>query len=464
MNERNELLHQRNQLMVKILIVFYLLDNIFNIIMYKEALEHYTSTGIIFIFISIYFVWKKKCPIITMYCITTFLFIFIFSLISSWPCLVNFMFIWVALVFTSLYHDQYIIILSGFYSMVMSVYFFYTYRNEIFLGSDLDDIVFYIIFDLFLTIFLLFTTKFTKSLWLKAEESEQQLKNILDYVDVITWSFDINSQKMKISSSVEKICGVPAIHFSKDKDQWRKIVHPDDLCRVNKEVRQLLLGKTYIMEFRILTPDGQIRWIQNRGIPIKDHCNKLIRLDGVVIDITQRKKMEEKIEYMAYYDFLTALPNRILLNEYFLASKNEAKKKRQQLAILFIDLDGFKFVNDTFGHEMGDLLLKDIAKRLKSILREKDMVCRIGGDEFILLLGNISKEQAASIAQRIIHVLSEVFIFQNNQLMISASIGISIYPKDGMNIETLIKKADDAMYAAKRNGKNSFQFYEESVS
>jgi diguanylate cyclase (GGDEF)-like protein/PAS domain S-box-containing protein len=182
-------------------------------------------------------------------------------------------------------------------------------------------------------------------------------------------------------------------------------------------------------------------------------------------DITERRKNEETIKQLAFYDALTGLPNRPLFNDRLYQELAKAQRHKELLAIMFVDLDRFKIVNDTLGHDTGDLLIKAVSKRLKHIVREGDTVCRLGGDEFVIFFPDItSVEDISFIAKKIIEKLSEVFSLDDKELYITASIGISIFPENGDNIEILVKNADAAMYYAKEEGRNNYQFYNSTIN
>ncbi|WP_066309726.1 EAL domain-containing protein [Bacillus sp. FJAT-29814] len=170
---------------------------------------------------------------------------------------------------------------------------------------------------------------------------------------------------------------------------------------------------------------------------------------------------EEKINFMAFHDELTNLPKRRLFDERATeAIKQHTDKPQQAIAFMYLDLDRFKIINDTLGHNMGDLVLEHVARRLQSAIREEDTASRQGGDEFALLLNNVSKQEAASIAQRIINVLEEPLIVDGNEVFVTTSLGISLYPSDGDTVGDLLRKADIAMYKAKHKGRNNYQFYD----
>jgi diguanylate cyclase (GGDEF)-like protein/PAS domain S-box-containing protein len=181
---------------------------------------------------------------------------------------------------------------------------------------------------------------------------------------------------------------------------------------------------------------------------------------GIVRDITERKQAEEKIAHLAHYDYLTDLPNRALFLDNLEHAISLARRNHYKVAVLFLDLDGFKKVNDTLGHDAGDLLLRGVSKRLRETIRASDTVARVGGDEFIFVLNEIgSDENAALMANKIIVALSEPFELKGQRCHVGGSIGISLYPDGSQASETLIKQADDAMYLAKQSGKNTYKFY-----
>ncbi len=182
---------------------------------------------------------------------------------------------------------------------------------------------------------------------------------------------------------------------------------------------------------------------------------------GVARDITERKIAEDTINFQAYHDLLTNLPNRALLRDRLSLAISQAKREEEMLAVMFLDLDRFKNINDSLGHVVGDELLQQVSTRLKSCVREGDTLARFGGDEFTLLLPKIArgKEDVSKIAEKINEVLKDPFIIEDNELYVSASIGVSIYPRDGTNMDALIKHADIAMYHVKDTGKNNYKFY-----
>lgn len=202
-----------------------------------------------------------------------------------------------------------------------------------------------------------------------------------------------------------------------------------------------------------------------RSFPVEITINHLIYENeeyhcAFCRDITKRKQAEEKIAHLAHFDTVTNLPNRTLFYDRLEQAIAQAHRYQQKLAILFLDLDGFKHINDKFGHHAGDSLLRAVAERLNENARNMDTVARVGGDEFIFILNDVTHaDNAAIVARKIIESLAHPFFIQGNTCQIGGSIGISIYPGDSAEMETLIKQADDAMYMAKNNGKNNYQFF-----
>jgi len=177
-------------------------------------------------------------------------------------------------------------------------------------------------------------------------------------------------------------------------------------------------------------------------------------------ELTERKRAEGTIRRLAYHDALTGLPNRALFNDRLGVALAQARRRQQGLAVMLLDLDHFKNVNDELGHTAGDQLLQAVGERLKSLIRESDMVCRMGGDEFLLLLPGMAKvEYAGAAAARILELIRKPFVLEEQRLRITTSLGIAIYPDDGEDADTLIKNADAAMYRAKEEGRDNYQRY-----
>lgn len=193
---------------------------------------------------------------------------------------------------------------------------------------------------------------------------------------------------------------------------------------------------------------------------IEDDSGPREILEGTLVDITERKSAEERVQSLAYYDALTGLPNRVLLQDRLSQALATARRQRHKVALLFLDLDRFKTINDSLGHAVGDLLLQDVAQRLNKCARDEDTVARLGGDEFLIVLNNVTDiPDAAVAAERFMDAMTSAVVIQGHTLSINCSLGISIFPEHGADAETLIKNADAAMYSAKDGGRNNFRFF-----
>jgi diguanylate cyclase (GGDEF)-like protein/PAS domain S-box-containing protein len=297
-------------------------------------------------------------------------------------------------------------------------------------------------------------------------QTEEKLSSILDSIDNVVWSADAE-QFLYLNSNVENIYGRSIEDFYRNRDLWFDVIHPQDRQSARSAHRALSDGSSssVIHEYRILRPDGQMRWIEERTRAIRDEAGALLRCDGVAIDISERKAYEARIEYLADHDALTGLANRNLLGDRVTQAMAQARRHNRNLALLFLDLDRFKGVNDSFGHELGDLLLLEVARRLKKVVREGDTVARQGGDEFILLLTDVSSPaDAIAVAGKIFESFSAPIQVRTQELFVTASVGITMFPEDGDDIHALLRNADTAMYRAKEERGNAFQFYSREMS
>jgi diguanylate cyclase (GGDEF)-like protein/PAS domain S-box-containing protein len=196
---------------------------------------------------------------------------------------------------------------------------------------------------------------------------------------------------------------------------------------------------------------------------VKDHAGLITHYVGSMLDITSRKEIEEEVRHLAHFDILTDLPNRTLLTDRLQQALALVRREKAKLALMFLDLDRFKPVNDTLGHGIGDLLLAEVAKRLQTcIKRETDTVARLGGDEFVILLSRIDDaKEAAMVAENVVQTLNQPFKIEQHTINISTSLGVALYPTHGIDAKTLLKKADNAMYQAKEAGRSCFKFFQE---
>ncbi len=232
----------------------------------------------------------------------------------------------------------------------------------------------------------------------------------------------------------------------------------------NKMHETLNRGEKWEGEFINKRKDGTLYYEKASITPVYIQ-GKLAKYLAINLNITDYVEQKREVEYMAYHDALTSLPNRVNVEEYLEHRLIVAKRQSSRISILFIDLDRFKIINDTLGHDVGDELLVQSAKRMKGALRESDMLARIGGDEFVIILESLNEDySAAQVSQKILELFSEPIITSNHRLSVTLSIGIAIFPDDGMDCKTIFKHADVAMYKAKASGKNTYRYYKKQLS
>ena len=294
-------------------------------------------------------------------------------------------------------------------------------------------------------------------------QSEERWKLALESTGDGVWDWHIQSGMEYYSRRYKEMYGYSEDKVWQQSDQFEDIVHPDDKEQLLRDQQAHFEGRTptYRNEHRVRCSDGSWKWILSRGMVIsRDAQGKPVRMIGTHTDITEWNKSEALIWQQANYDPLTGLPNRRMLRDRLEQDIRKCKHDGLQLAILFIDLDHFKEVNDTLGHDSGDLLLIEAADRIRHCVRDSDTVARMGGDEFTVVLSELSgAERLERILQKILGALSAAFQLGDEQVFISASIGITMYPADATEVESLFKNADQALYVAKGAGRNRFSFF-----
>ena len=314
--------------------------------------------------------------------------------------------------------------------------------------------------------------------------NEQRLETAQRIARLGNWEYEVQAGTLHISQEMVRIFDLPRHRAHASYEDLFSRVHPDDAERVQDSIDGVMKQRTpSSIEHRIVLEDGTERFIQQE-IESTDGPSGETWLIGTAQDVTERKNAERKIHYLAYYDELTGLPNRVFIREQLKHLIESAKRKNKLMAALSLDLDIFERINDTLGHDAGDTLLKGVARRLSkcvraadrvgteshrtpaetSVLRNWDMVARPSGDEFIILMTEIGRaEDAANLARRINEVLAEPFELHGNRLALTVSTGIAVYPRDGQDTEALLKNADAAMHHAKEQGGNNYQFYSSSI-
>jgi diguanylate cyclase (GGDEF)-like protein/PAS domain S-box-containing protein len=297
----------------------------------------------------------------------------------------------------------------------------------------------------------------------QVQRLSERLKLVIEGTGEGIWEWNIANRTFSSSGSFNKIIGHEESEFNPQTMDWYNAIHPEDISKVQVAFQESLNEGVpiYDCEFRIKADDHHWKWVRARGAVVEQDSNgQPIIMAGTLTDITLRKQSDEMIWKHANLDALTSLPNRRLFHQYLEFHIHKAQHANRQLALLFIDLDGFKYINDLFGHDSGDLLLIESAQRIKGCLNESDIAARIGGDEFVVILSELSRiEYVESTCQKILATLAQSFNMGNNVSYVSASIGISLYPFDATAPEELIRKADKAKHVAKKTGKNRFAYF-----
>ncbi|UFU00315.1 EAL domain-containing protein [Radiobacillus kanasensis] len=290
------------------------------------------------------------------------------------------------------------------------------------------------------------------------------LQSLMDTIDSFIWSYDVVEKKVLFcSKGSKKVHGITFDDLMSDRSSWKKTIHKDDIALVGSHFKKILKGESVKCEYRVVPAGEVVRWVSANVTPTLDENGQVIRMDGVTVDITEYKTKENRLNTLAYYDALTKLPNRYMLVKYLEAAIQHAETTNSRFSVMFIDFDNFKKINDTLGHHVGDMFLKEMSNRMNNVLREGDLVARQGGDEFIILLNETGAKGAIRVAKRLLAAFASPIVLDGHEATTTPSIGISVYPNSGKDPDSLIKRADLAMYQVKERGRNSYQFYTESL-
>ena len=315
----------------------------------------------------------------------------------------------------------------------------------------------------------------------RAEREITRAKERLDLAlagsNLAIWDWDLTANEVYFSEDWETLLDakptvVSGTVFSGDEVlAWN---HPDDQEHFRAALMAAVKGESadFLFEYRVPNPHGEWVWIQSKGkVAERAEDGRAMRMTGTAANITKRKLAEDRVEFLATRDPLTGLPNRMLLNDRLEQGVANAARKKSRLAFMFIDLDRFKTINDSLGHDVGDELLKRVSARLAACVRATDTVARLGGDEFAVILENlpvgdaaVAHEGAQNVADKMIASLAAPIMINSQHLNTSCSIGISVYPGDGLDPQALMKHADVAMYDAKAKGRNNYQFFSHEMN
>jgi len=299
----------------------------------------------------------------------------------------------------------------------------------------------------------------------RLEEAETKYGALVEQIPAIVY-VDIADDRMTtsyVSPQIQELLGITPQEYLDDPDLWAKHLHPEDRDEaVATYLRARDAGEPFTYEYRLIARDGRVVWFRDSAVVIHDRHGTPTHIQGVMLDITGSKEAEEQIAFLAYHDKLTGLPNRVLFDELLDLSLARARRHELGVAVISVDVDNFKLVNDSLGHEAGDELIVQLADRLREATRETDLVARPGGDEFLMLLADLDRVTAVpgrdgatlvaeSVAGRVQAALRHPFEVAGTELYVTASLGISLFPNHGDDAETLLKHADSAMFRSKRS-------------
>ncbi len=280
----------------------------------------------------------------------------------------------------------------------------------------------------------------------------------ITYVDAV----DDAASSMYMSPQIFDVLGYTAEEFTADPEMWVKVLHPDDRVRALAEnVRHNETGDPFRLEYRMIAKDGGTVWVLDEARMVRDDRGNPRYSHGAMIDVTERKRREENLAFQAYHDELTGLPSRAMFEELLELSLARARRHEGAVAVLCVDLDDFRLVNDSLGHGIGDQVLRLVADRLREATRETDLVARRGGDQFLLLLADLDRDEsspdgaktrAEGVARRIQESLASPVALEGTEVYVSAGIGISLFPNDAPDAGTIQRNAESAMYEAKKTG------------
>jgi diguanylate cyclase (GGDEF)-like protein/PAS domain S-box-containing protein len=303
------------------------------------------------------------------------------------------------------------------------------------------------------------------------QKSEERLRLVLQGSNDAPWDWELQSDNIYYSPRWWQMLGFELDELPADSTLWARHIHPDDQGRVADHFGEALAGcsQGYEVEFRLLHKQGHYVPVLSRGFILRDSTGKAIRVSGTNTDLTERKQAEEQIHQLAFYDALTGLPNRRLLIEQTRKALAASARSGKQGALLFIDLDNFKALNDTLGHAKGDELLQQVAQRLLRSVRSTDSVARLGGDEFVVMLEDLAIDPRAAaieaelVGKKIIHALGQSYLLACQNYISTPSIGIALFQNGEQGVDGLLKQADLAMYQAKSMGRNTLRFFDASM-
>jgi diguanylate cyclase (GGDEF)-like protein/PAS domain S-box-containing protein len=294
-------------------------------------------------------------------------------------------------------------------------------------------------------------------------EAEERYRSLVEQIPAVVYADD-GAVTTYVNPQIEEILGVSPEEYRDDPDLWMRMIHPDDRARVRAETDAFMKGHGGdLNDYRMVRPDGRLVWVRDRAYAHRDDEGHVVFEHGIMFDVTELKEAEARIAHMAFHDGLTGLANRAMFEETLVLAVERAKRDQHSAAVIYLDLDNFKLVNDSLGHHAGDRLLGALAERLSESTRDTDLVARQGGDEFLMLLADLDPDDVAAVVhivtERIYAALEEPFDLNGSEFYVQGSIGVSVFPQDAADAEELLKNADIAMYRAKRVNPGGYAFF-----
>jgi diguanylate cyclase (GGDEF)-like protein/PAS domain S-box-containing protein len=291
-------------------------------------------------------------------------------------------------------------------------------------------------------------------------ENIEKLRLAVDAAELVYWEWERDTDRLQWGRDPSALLGASESRSSR-WSEYLQIVHPDDrdryLATVNTAWER---AGACSNEYRVIRHDGQVVWLSSHGRTLADARGRVYRMIGVSQDITERKRQEEEARFLAYHDTLTGLPNRRLLDDRLSQAVFLAQRRNARVAVMVVDLDRFKQVNDQMGHRAGDSVLREAAHRISGCVRKADTLARHGGDEFVVVIPDLHQDgDCQVVAEKILRALEPAFAVDGREFVIGASVGISLFPADAGDGEALLRNADAAMYRAKELGRNNYRFY-----
>lgn len=286
----------------------------------------------------------------------------------------------------------------------------------------------------------------------RAEELERYRRSQV-FANIGTWDWSIKSDVLHWSDEIYRMFGYEPGDVTPSYQLFIQSLHKDDVERVQAAEKACLeQHEPHDIEYRVMWPNGTVRWLRETGNVLFDEAGEAVKFTGIVRDVTDSKSKIDHIQQLAHYDGLTGLANREFFREQFTEALARADRHATSVALIFMDLNKFKPVNDTYGHAFGDKVLMAVAQNMKQLIRSVDKVARVGGDEFVVILEDIkSADEAFTVAEKLRSLFTAPMVVEGRSVELGVSIGVSLYPQDARDIEELIHIADMAMYREKQS-------------